>query len=221
MSAHGANNATPKVWCGSRGFRSKKEREAFVRAALDAVPFGDVPRFAPLHALIEDVLDLHPRVEEKRSGGIAHFRVMPSNGGRETQIVRPDGSVEIFSWLKCLGMVSDRQEIMSAYREAVDDQIAPLRHPGMHVDHVAPWTFARIVADFEQQHGVATMQEIDFSALLRSSRFASARRELFAEHHRRLAVLEVVTPRVNYDRARRQSECSTDWDRAIQRGRHE
>lgn len=172
-----------------------------MRAALDAVPFGDVPRFAPLHALLEDVLDLHPRAEEKRSGGIAHFRIVPLNGGRETQIVRPDGSIEVFSWLKCLGMVSARQEMMSAYREAVDDQIAPLRQPGMHVDHVAPWTFARIVADFEKKHGAATMQEVDFSALLRSNRFASPRRELFAEHHRRLAVLEVVSPSVNYQRA--------------------
>lgn len=200
-SAQGANDAEPKVRCGTRGFRSKKEREAFVRAALNAVPFGDVPRFAPLHALLEDVLDLHPRVEEKRNGGIAHFRVVRLNAGRETQIVRPDGSVEIFSWLKCIGMVSDRQELMSAYREAVDDQIAPLRQPGMHVDHVAPWTFARIVSDFEREHGAATMAEIDHAALLRSNRFASDRRKIFAEYHRRLAVLEVVSPSVNYDRA--------------------
>lgn len=195
--------AESKVRCGTRGFRSKKEREAFVRAALTAVPFGDVPRFAPLHGLLEDVLELHPRAEEKRRGGIAHFRVVPLNGGRETQIVRPDGSVEVFSWLKCLGMISSRQEVISAYREAVDDQVAPLRQPGMHVDHVAPWTFARIVADFEREHGVATMQEIDHATMLRSCRFTSARRELFAEHHRAVAVLEVVTPRVNYDRTRR------------------
>jgi len=216
MRVNVANDVADKVWCGPRSFRSKKEREAFVRAALNAAPFGDVPRFALLHALLEDVLDLHPRVEEKRSGGIAHFRLVPQNSGRETQIVRHDGSVEIFSWLKCLGMVSSRQEIMSAYREAVDDQVAPLRQPGMHVDHVAPWTFARIVADFEREHGAATMQEINHTAMLRSCRFTSARRELFADHHRRLAVLEVVTPRVNYDRARTQSDVAIDIERGRQ-----
>lgn len=183
------------------GMRTKKARIDHVRRALGAVPVGDVPRISALHALLEEVLDMHPRVSEKRAGGVAAFRVVPLNGGRETQIVRPDGSIEVFSWLKCLGAVSDRQDLRSAYREAVEDQIAPLRQPGMHVDHVAPRTFARLVEEFETEHGPATLEELDRQALLRSNRFSTARRERFAEFHRQRAVLEVVPARVNLQRA--------------------
>ena len=181
----------------------KSGKASIVRAALAAAPVGAVPPFSPLYALCVELLEAHPRSTEKRAAGVSGFRVGAALKGRELLIERPDGSAEAMSWLKCCGMISRRGEISAAYREAVEDQIRPHRVPGMHVDHVAPMTFARIVELFEAQHGSASYDEVDHLSFVQErALFVEPRRRQFAEFHRAFAVLAVVTPEENMRRTR-------------------
>ena len=182
---------------------SKSGKASYVRAALLAAPVGSVPPFSPLYALCMALLEAHPRATEKRASGVAGFRVGVVTKGRELLIERPDGSTEAMSWLKCCGMILRRAEISAAYREAVNDQIRPHRVPGMHVDHVAPMTFARIVELFEAEHSVASYDEVDHLSFVQErASFVEPRRRQFAEFHRARAVLKVVTPEENLRRPR-------------------
>jgi len=193
-----------------RALTTKAARTRFVRALLGDAPVGRVPRISNLYGLCEALVDAHPQADRKREGGIVGFEVRRWGKSSELVVHYANGMEEGISWLKCCGAVTERSEIRNAYREAVDDQIAPLRLPGMHVDHVAPWTFARIVEMFETDHGVATMVDVEpdprhcaGASTQERSRLREPRRSLFADYHRARAVLEVVEPSENYARARR------------------
>jgi len=193
-----------------RALTTKAARTQLVRATLAAAPVGMVPRISELYGLCEALVDAHPQAARKREGGIVGFEVRRWGKSSELVVHYADGMEEGISWLKCCGAVTERSEIRNAYREAVDDQIAPLRRPGMHVDHVAPWTFARLVELFEAEHGVATMADVEpdprkfaGTSAQERSRLREPRRSLFADYHRARAVLEAVSPAENYARARR------------------
>lgn len=195
-----------------RGSRTKAEKVQIVREALAAAPTGMVPATGELHDLMWALVEAHPRSAEKRAPGIVGFRVRRMRKGSEIFLHYSDGTFIGISWLKCCGALSERTEVRNAYRDAVEDQVAPLRRPGMHVDHVAPMTFARIVELFEAEHGVATADHIEECPrgpgtewVQERTRLLEPRRSLFAEFHRALAVLEVVTPHENLSTRRRRA----------------
>ncbi len=182
---------------------SKIEREREVRATLEAATVGAVEEGSSLYRLLDTLLDAHPRSAEKRDKGVLGFVVARGRTGREVRIVRPDGTEDPFSWRKCCGTVGGfAYDVRQAYREAVDDQIAPMRRPGMHVDHVAPLTFERLVKDFEAEHGAPSPTEIDRDGLLHGVRFYEPRRGRFAEYHRAVARLAVITAAENLSKPR-------------------
>ena len=183
-----------------RGAQARCLRDT--RAALETAKVGRVERGSPLHAMLESLLEAHPRSAEKRTPGVEGFTVVRGRTGREARIVRPDGTEEAFSWRKCCGAGGDAHDIRQAYREAVDEQVAPLRRQAMHVDHVAPMTFERIVRDFEAVHGPASPLEVDHDALTHGVRFTEPRRTLFAAYHRTVAVLEAIPVRDNLTKPR-------------------
>lgn len=182
-------------------------RTRLVRETLAGTPPGMVPRISTLYAFCEVLVDAHPQAGRKRQGGIVGFEVRRWGKSSEIIVHYADGMQEGISWLKCCGAVTERSEIRNAYREAVNEQIDPLRRPGMHVDHVAPMTFAHIVEMFEAEHGPATMHDVEpdprkmsGTAAQDRSRLREPRRSMFSEYHRARAVLEVVTPRENQRR---------------------
>lgn len=198
-----------------RGSSSKREKADIVREALASAPAG---RVAPgeLYDLMWALVEAHPRAEVKKAPGIVGFSVRRWGKSSEVFLHYRDGTAVGISWLKCCGKISERDEIRGAYREAVDDQIAPLRRPGMHVDHVAPMTFAHIVELFEAEHGEASPADLDECPALPGAEYAQERnrlleprRSLFAEFHRSRAVLEVVTPRENLSTRRRRAGAAT------------
>ena len=172
------------------------------RAALAAAKVGRVARGSALHALLDSLLDTHPRSAAKRAPGVEGFSIVRGRTGREARIVRPEGTEEAFSWRKCCGAGGDTHDIRQAYPEAVDEQVAPLRRQAMHVDHVAPMTFERIVRDFEAVHGAASPLEVDHDALTHGVCFSEPRRTLFASYHRGVAVLEAIPIRDNLTKPR-------------------
>jgi hypothetical protein len=210
--AAGGREALAVRW---RGSRTKRDRVDLVREALADAPSGMVPAMGELHGLLWALLEAHPRAAEKMAPGVTGFRVRRWGKSSEVFLHYADGTAVGMSWLKCCGAISERTEIRGAYREAVDDQIAPLRRPGMHVDHVAPMTFAHIVDLFEAEHGAATAADLEECPAMPGNEWAQERnrlleprRSIFAEFHRSVAVLEVVTPHENLSTRRRKAHAS-------------
>jgi len=181
------------------------------RRILDSSQAGEVFKDHPLYSWMERLLLQHPRHEEKKALGVAGYAIIKHRrGGVITLVLRPDGCRESFSWKKCVGQITPRMEALQAYREAVEDQVQPLRKPGMHVDHADPWPFQRIVESFEQDHGVARYEEIEHiqdlpdKAAFSSARcrFSGARRSMFADFHRARAVLVTITAQENLSKNR-------------------
>jgi hypothetical protein len=170
--------------------------EAEARATLYAAPLGDVPQLSALHAFLLRLLSQHPRHAEKAGAGVASFRVVTGAYGRNRAVLlrRVDGSEDLFSWLKCCNGARDQQDVRAAYREAVDDQVRPLRRPGMHVDHAEPWPFDAIVRAFGAGHGAITRAGVvACDAPPWRHRLADERRrELFAAFHRERSVLVAI-----------------------------
>jgi hypothetical protein len=173
-----------------------------VREALEDAKVGRVEAGSSLFIMLESLLAAHPRAAVKLAPGVEGFAVARGRTGREVRILRPDGTEEPLSWRKCCGDGGDTSDIRQSYREAVDDQVAPLRRQAMHVDHVPPMTFERIVRDFEAVHGPATAAEVDHDTLLHGVRFIEPRRSLFAEYHRGVAKLEAIPMLENLTRPR-------------------
>ena len=174
------------------------------RRVLDSSQAGEVFKDHPLYSWMERLLLQHPRHEEKKALGVAGYAIIKHRrGGVITLVLRPDGCRESFSWKKCVGQITPRMETLQAYREAVEDQVQPLRKPGMHVDHADPWPFQRIVESFEQDHGVARYEEIEHTEeLAYGCRFGSSRRSMFADFHRARAVLVTITAQENLSKNR-------------------
>lgn len=170
--------------------------EANARSAIYAAPMGDVPWPSVFHSFLLNLLSQHPRYAEKAGAGVASFRVVTGAYGRNRAVMlrRVDGSEDLFSWLKCCNGIRDHRDIRAAYREAVDDQVRPLRRPGMHVDHAEPWPFDAIVRAFEAAHGAVTRADvIACDSTPHRHRFADDhRREIFSAFHRERAVLAAI-----------------------------
>lgn len=179
------------------------------RDVINAARLGPCDLFTS--AFLGRLLDQHPRATLKRAPGVVGFAVRRNTRGtgRATLIVRPDGTEEAFSWLKCCGKARPRQALDQAYRASVDDQVRAFRGANNvphdhHVDHVEPWTFARIVDAFEDQHGaveVSRLIDVEQGAIL-----PEPERSRFAEFHRNVAVLRSLPAADNLRAAARQRD---------------
>ena len=157
--------------------------QAVLKARIQQILWGTVLDAAitpPEQALLAALLQSHPRPAQKIGCGIAQIvvrrnPVYPNQRG--FWIVRTDGTETDFSFLECLKPSTMRQKILSACREAVRNDIAAWKHAAFaqagalfpvvcpltgarltaetaHVDHTAPATFERLVADFLTTHGL-------------------------------------------------------------------
>lgn len=172
---------------------------------LNAAPLGPVPPLAPLHHWLDRLLRQHPGHVAKVGPGLAGFEIQRGawGRGRATWLVRVDGSRDWFSWLKCVGKVTEKQEIRQAYRGTVEDQVAPLRRPGCHVDHAEPWSFDAIVRAFEAEHGATSRADIiDVDNYVFGHVLPPDRASLFAEYHRARAVLVAIPAAENLRKPR-------------------
>lgn len=179
-----------------------------VRAAINAAPIGRVDPESLLHRILDSVLAHHPSVEAKRSGGVAGFAVRRGGRrgvGRAVFIVRPDGSEEAFSWVKCCHRRTDRSVLDNAYRFAVLEQIdafrGTLENPSAwHVDHADPWPFFALVDAFEAQHGTPAVSDLVDSPDGFGRVLPPQRARDFADFHRERAILRALTPAENQAR---------------------
>jgi hypothetical protein len=208
-----------------REFKTKSEAIAFFRQMLSKYELGqsvDTDDKLLLTALV----GRHRYATDLLAHPITTFRVVKEEmfGNRRFEIVRDDGSVNSFAYLKCINQPADQHfmDVMWAMRCEVIEQTRqfhndafrghpavvcgitgePIKRKGSHVDHAPPRTFQVLVADFVKLIGVK-LKGIEITSEGRlgiTSAKYFADRELAARwqnYHRQHAVLRITSEKAN------------------------
>ena len=191
-------------------FPTKDAIRDHIRAVRDRTPLG---------AEIDDdvvlwLLHRHPQWDEKSQGmtfvGTAMIQGSPAAPARkEIAILRGDLAPMDISWTKLLARLqrsgslnhpSESEECLAelriAGRQEVEDQLAPRRAAGLHLDHAHPMTYEQLLYDWVVQTGLNLQQIIvesnDGPVVKRWLRDRDLARS-WQEHHQRHAVYELLT----------------------------
>jgi hypothetical protein len=213
-----------KYQFGGASFPTKKAVTAHIRAVRAATPHKQ-PLTDPA---VLAFLQLHPEWEQK-SDGMQFVTVDWVKGAPaaprslEICILRTDGSIMDISWGNLVDYLSPPgvlvlptpseerlKELRAAARHDIDYQIAPLRKPKFHVDHVAPQTFEILLRawfdtlsrpllsiDIADNHGPVVIRSIADDEL----------RASWQQYHQDNAVLEVITAEEHASR----KKVRVDW----------
>lgn len=164
---------------GSEVFKTKESIAEYVRRVLHSSE-PERPIEGDVGAVIRDLLQLHPSAQQKIGCGVAAIVVREDRRfkSRHFHILRTDGSDVDFSYRQCIQPSTARADATLAFRAAIADQIAsfkarffagygalsgslccplsyePLTMAGSHVDHKPPKTFARLLAQFLEEHNL-------------------------------------------------------------------
>lgn len=204
---------------GGRNFKSKKAVADMVRIILESYREGNVLDADDTLFLL-DLLQLHPRKEEKIGCGVAYMKrtVSPTWKTACFQLVRYDGSSTEFSWRECLYPSTHDADIKKACREAIKEQIEQakkaayeivglccpitgeeLTKVNLHIDHEPPMTFAVIYEQWKDQPNTRKIKitgHRDNSDIVRFDDPLVAKD--FAEFHRKRAKLRPLSVDGNY-----------------------
>lgn len=159
------------VTVGTREFRTAGEAIKFVQDMVARYPDEEWLSEQDA-AFVSDLLELHPRADEKIGvGGIQGFLASTNPEHPNTRTiygVRSDGSRFDFSWRKCING-EEREDIhRKALRRAIVEQTIAFKKEQFstgqpvscsitgqslewntcHVDHVAPYTLDRLIDDW-------------------------------------------------------------------------
>ncbi len=129
---------------------------------------------------IFDLLQMHPRADEKIGPGVQEIQVRKGwRGGPMFVLIRTDGSRTDFSYKKCIRPVNHSTMVKAAFREAIAYQVSHIKtaffqayqdDEGMvvcaitgeritwqeaHVDHIPPDTFVALLGDYLIERGVS------------------------------------------------------------------
>jgi hypothetical protein len=110
--------------------------------------------------------------------------------------------VDHFSTRKALNEKNQNQKknILTAFRQAVEYQIIPMRRPGYHVDHIIP--FHVLLSDFLNDKGMKLF-DVDVEPLYDLSRLGlyilsdHKLRDRWQEYHKQNAKLRLIEPQEN------------------------
>jgi hypothetical protein len=201
------------IQVGSACFRTKGEAKQFVRELIGRYSDGE-----EIHGLDEvflrDLLEMHPRADEKIGCGIAQFVVRLDPVWKRTKYpaVRRLDSTEVdWSWHKCLdGENSPEQAVFIALRRAVRWQIIEFKRTALlegprcpfrgialdinnsHVDHAPPWTFLSLARTWTA-HRIPALRRLDFEWELAEAEDLSSWQQFHAEN----ATLRLVSAIAN------------------------
>lgn len=197
-------------------FATEYVRSLVARYADDAVANQTDTEF------LNDLLELHPRCEEKVGCGVSAFKFKTNPEYTNTRtifIVRTDGTETDFSWTKCIDGETPERLKRAALRRAVIDQIIEFKREVFscgrivcpetgeelswdfcHVDHCAPNTFDKLVDDWLAAQNL-TIDSIEITPS-RDSSFSralsnEAQCESWREFHRQRKQLRLLSPSAN------------------------
>jgi hypothetical protein len=192
-----------------QAFRTQRELQEHVRRILYACPLGGCLA-EPELAFMSAFFARHERADQKIGPGIASIEVVPDSfGGRRFQITRVDGTSTDISIEKCLRQSSPEARFRDTCRRAVAEQIIAFKvaqRPGLgasrelHVDHIPPLTFKRLVSAFiaARQIDVRSVTYVDDGDNYEGQRFADRSLERdWQEYHQRRAQLRVISAQQN------------------------
>jgi hypothetical protein len=218
------------VIVGNLRFGTKLAAKEWVRNLVARYPDGAVLNQDDT-VFLKDLLELHPRVDEKVGSGVHSFIIDTNweySNTRTIFINRTDGSRTDFSWVKCIDGETSDQLQMQALRVAVMDQIIGFKQSQLlsarpitcpetgeqlswqhcHVDHCAPDTFERLVADWLLSEGITIEQvaispsrDISFHRKLTNE----AQRQSWWNFHNSRKRLRLLSPFANLSIAKRKT----------------
>jgi hypothetical protein len=209
------------ITVGKMEFATAKLATEYVRG-LVARYADDAVANQPDTEFLKDLLELHPRCEEKVGCGVSAFKFKTNPEYTNTRtifIVRTDGIETDFSWTKCIDGETPERLRRAALRRAVTDQIIEFKREVLlrgrvmcpvtgeelswefcHVDHCSPNTFDNLVDDWLVERSL-TIDSIEITPS-RDSSFSrtlsdEAQRESWREFHRQRKHLRLLSPSAN------------------------
>lgn len=201
------------VALGNFIFSSKSAAQKAIREMM-ARNKDDVPLTGADLLLAEAVLATHPQVDYKRRHGCKGIVIVKAKGysTRCLAIVTEDDGKEEFSFTVAIGISPCTPVLGAAARNAVADSTRAFKAgifandevrcavngtvllwEDAHVDHAPPWTFDRIVQEFQKEFGEVALKHEGNQDLFQTE--ADALR--FREYHDARADLRVIHRRVN------------------------
>lgn len=208
-----------KFSLGSIEFASKQAALTEVRSILHKSPEGQRLE-GRAQEVVKGLLDRHPNRHSKSEKGVVGIcsRQIEYRRGifqRCFFIQHPDGSETDFSIHVAFGRTKPYPTFESAARHAVADTLHGFKclvfgsgsmvrcgisgefvlFKNAHVDHAPPWTFARILAEFDLRFGMPLVRDSDDGLRVVFAR--NEDRESFCRVHDELATLRVVSAKAN------------------------
>ncbi|MEV3852149.1 DCL family protein [Streptomyces microflavus] len=212
----------PKFSIGPRTWPTKGAAGDAIRTIRDAYNVGDTVDKPEDHALLCDLIELHPDAPEKIGCGIDSFVIDRPMRGRHSgfKIVRRDGTEIDFSYLSCLSPPNHRSQVLAAMRgETAGTTIAyfamraatntltsdlsgtPVDANDPHVSHYQGPPFVDIATQFATTTGGWDQIELNSSTTAGYAKFKDrALAQQWVEHHKANAVLGLLTAQENLRR---------------------
>ncbi len=221
------------VELATRRFETQSLATLFFKGMLSCYQPGErVSEEDALH--LAALLERHDEYKDKVGCGVDHFEVMMTEHGTPCfRLVRTDGEGTDFSYRHCITQrpPSRKQEVSQAFRRAVrfdlyrarDEFVAATKDAdGMvtcaetgeciapdqaHMDHRAPLTFEVLVTTFLEGRGLSVQdvpltsgRDEQVSPEITDSKLSEA----FRIYHANLALLDLVTNKINLGQSVRQ-----------------
>ena len=209
---------------GGESFKTQKAIRDRASRIMHATRLGADVEGVDL-AFVLDLLARHCESDQKIGCGVASIQVenAPGWSNRCFWITRLDGTRTDFGIQSCLKPASHEQNVRSAMRTEVADQVAAFRREAFsrgpvrcavtdvdltdalaHVDHAKPWTFVALAQEFLEGRDVADIKLLGQgdgdTVLTLADRELAARWHAF---HAERAVLRVVSAAANLGVLRR------------------
>jgi hypothetical protein len=166
-------------------FSTLRELHSHVRAILQR-NLAEKPLAAEDENFMRALLQNHPHYAQKVGAGIDYIYVfpIPHTAHRRFEIQRLDGTKRDFAWQRCLEPPDAGRDLARVARHLIVGQTLRFRESryqslegwnceicgdlliasnAVAIDHVAPWTFERLLADWLEHAGI-TAERIEIVA---------------------------------------------------------
>jgi len=221
------------VEAGGMEFKTKQTLKNYCKFVLNNAKLNS-ELYGEWFEVINDVLKMHDCYDEKTQGGgykigVRTCLINPRN--RQFYVLRADGSVTDFSYVKAISSQSKEGKIKDIFRAAINDQtidykdtyfnefgdskgyvICPetnlkVRKKDSHIDHY-PKQFNEIVKDFIDIHNISSESLVIHHPGDNATVWIMEDQELlnkFVEYHHEVAEYRIVLNKVNLQRKKSKS----------------
>lgn len=215
-----------KTKIGNRDFLTKKEALNHYKTILNSYDFGQSINESDYKEVL-DLLETHPRKEEKKGVGIKEIRVAKLKYKTKAfELVRLDGSTEYFSYTKRINSPrTNTARFSEACRKAIQEDLRNVKQAyfdkhskkgkvkcqetkellsweQLNIDHRQPNTFSVILDRFIELNNI-NVEQVEFVEIDgEGNELADLKlKQKFIEYHREKANLRIVNKDNNLGRA--------------------